>query len=71
MKVEPLYPCYKQIFPLLATALNGLQAKRLHTHSREQQDLQEKKGKSLMKATLVGESNCIITHGIHLTTMYD
>lgn len=40
MKGEPLHSCYKQIFPLLATEVNGLKRKKVYnTHRRELQDL--------------------------------
>lgn len=41
MKVGMLYLCYKQIFPFLATAVNGLRAKRHRAQRGEVRDQRE------------------------------
>ena len=73
MKGEPLHSCYKQIFPLLATEVNGLKRKKVYnTHRRELQDLCVC-ACVCMRVCVGGfnesntheKINCIITHGIY------
>lgn len=62
MKVGMLYLCYKQIFPFLATAVNGLPPKRHRARRGEVQDEREKEQRR--------GPNGAWTHGSHLITLY-
>lgn len=62
MKVGMLYLRYKQIFPFLATAVNGLQPKRHHAQRGDVWDQQEKEQRR--------GPNGVGTHGSHLITLY-